>query len=404
MSAARANKNFFDKIKGVSRDLIDSMLGLIAMNGVIQFVLYPGFQRYMGTESFGRVLTLLSIVAIMGCTFGVAANYSRMLVKTKKIECKGDYNIFLLCIGILCIPVSIAGLAWLGDGSVWMLIGFVLLMVMTVLRYYSDVEFRLNVNYRGFLLFYILISVGYVVGLLLYPITHSWIVAMLIGEAAAVLFVFFKGTLYEKPYFAKSQYFKDNMKSVIILSLTEFIASVILNADRLMLQAIVGGVAVTIFYVATLVGKMVSLVSVPLNGVIMGHLAKYEGKLSGNTFLKLCVGVILLGAVLNVLCVGVSIVFVMLLYPDLYSDVKPYLMVTNAGQIYYFLSNTLTVVLLRFTDEKYQLYINIVYMIVFVLLAVPMTFLWHIWGMAWALIIVNLIKIVAIMVVGKLKL
>jgi O-antigen/teichoic acid export membrane protein len=277
-------------------------------------------------------------------------------------------------------------------------------MAMTVLRYYSDVEFRLNVNYRGFLLFYVLIAVGYVVGLLLYPITKSWIIAMLIGEAAAVLFVFFRGTLYEKPYFAKSDYFKDNMKSVIILSLTEFIAAVILNADRLMLQAIVGGVAVTIFYVATLVGKMISLVSMPLNGVIMGHLAKYEGKLAPKTFLKLCVGVILLGMVLNVLCVGVSIVFVLLLYPDLYNDVKPYLLVTNAGQIYYFLSNTLTVVLLRFTDEKYQLYINIVYMAVFVVFAVPMTFLWHIWGMAWALLIVNLIKIFAIMVVGVRKL
>jgi O-antigen/teichoic acid export membrane protein len=395
---------FFDKIKGVSRDLIDSVLGLVAMNGVIQFVLYPGFQRYMGTESFGRVLSLLSIISIMSCTFGVAANYSRMLVKTKKIECKGDYNIFLLGVCVLCIPVSIAGLVWLGDGSVLMFVGFLVLMAVTVLRYYSDVEFRLNVNYRGFLLYYVLISVGYVVGLLLYPITKSWIIAMLIGEVAAVLFVFFKGALYEKPYFEKSDYFKDNMKSVIILSLTEFIAAVILNADRLMLQAIVGGVAVTIFYVATLVGKMISLVSMPLNGVIMGHLAKYEGKLAPKTFLKLCVGVILLGMVLNVLCVGVSIVFVLVLYPDLYNDVKPYLLVTNAGQIYYFLSNTLTVVLLRFTDEKYQLYINIVYMAVFVVFAVPMTFLWHIWGMAWALLIVNLIKIVAIMVVGVRKL
>ena len=60
--------------------------------------------------------------------------------------------------------------------------------------------------------------------------------------------------------------------------------------------------------------------------------------------------------------------------------------------------------LLRFSDEKYQLYINIVYMIMFVVLAVPMTFVWKIWGMAWALLIVNLIKIVAVMVVGKMKL
>ena len=104
------------------------------------------------------------------------------------------------------------------------------------------------------------------------------------------------------------------------------------------------------------------------------------------------------------LCVGVSIVFVMIMYPDIYADVKPYLWIANAGQIYYFLSNTLTVVLLRFTDEKYQLYIHIVYMIVFIIFAVPMTLMWEIWGMAWALLIVNLIKIIAIMVVGKMKL
>lgn len=393
-----------DKVKGVSRDLIDSMLGLIAMNGVIQLILYPGFQRHLGTESFGQVLTLLSIISIMGSTFGTAANYSRMVAKTKKIECKGDYNIFLFIIAALCVPVSIAGLMWLGNGSVLMFAGFLVLMIMTVFRYYSDVEFRLDVNYRGFLIYYILISVGYVVGIVIFPVTHSWIIAMLIGEALAVGFVFLRGSLYKGAFIKKSDYFKDNMKSVVILSLTELIASVILNADRLMLQAIAGGVAVTIFYAATLVGKMISLISMPLNGVIMGHLARYDGKLSGNTFLKLCAAVIGFGAVLDVLCVGVSIVFVMIMYPDIYADVKPYLWIANAGQIYYFLSNTLTVVLLRFTDEKYQLYIHIVYMIVFIIFAVPMTLMWEIWGMAWALLIVNLIKIIAIMVVGKMKL
>ena len=43
-------------------------------------------------------------------------------------------------------------------------------------------------------------------------------------------------------------------------------------------------------------------------------------------------------------------------------------------------------------------------MIVFIIFAVPMTFMWKIWGMAWALLIVNLIKIIAIMIVGKMKL
>ena len=59
---------------------------------------------------------------------------------------------------------------------------------------------------------------------------------------------------------------------------TELIAAVILNADRIILQAVDGGTSVTVFYAATLIGKMVSLISMPLNGVIIGHLSKYNGK------------------------------------------------------------------------------------------------------------------------------
>ena len=91
------------------------------------------------------------------------------------------------------------------------------------------------------------------------------------------------GGIYRGQLFKKSKYFKDNMRSLLILSGTELIAAVILNADRLILQAIDGGTSVTIFYAATLIGKMVSLISTPLNGVIIGHLTKYEGGIKKST-------------------------------------------------------------------------------------------------------------------------
>ena len=153
------------------------------------------------------------------------------------------------------------------------------------------------------------------------------------------------------------------MRSLLILSGTELIAAVILNADRLILQAIDGGTSVTIFYAATLIGKMVSLISTPLNGVIIGHLTKYEGGIKKSTFVKLCLG---------------SVV----------------------GSL---IANTLTVILLRFTDEKYQLVINILFLIVFVVIAIPMTIALGLWGMAIALVVVNLIKILIIMAVGCAK-
>lgn len=393
-----------DRFKNITGDLLYSMMGLVVMNGVIQLLLYPFLNRQLGAERFGSVLSLLSIVAIMGATFGTAANYSRMVCHTKGKEVKGDYNLFLLMVAGISAVVSAVGLWWLGGGKWYYFVGYYLLVVITVVRYYADVEFRLNLNYKRFFIYYVLISAGYVAGILVYPLTDSWIAAMLLGELLAVLYVVFRGKLFSRPLFSKSVYFRDNLKSMVILSGTELIATLILNADRLMLQVFAGGVAVTVFYTATLIGKIISLISMPLNGVIMGHLAHYKGKFSAKTFMKICSASVVLGLVMNLACVGVSYVFVKVMYADIFEMVKPYFWLANLGQIFYFISNTLTVILLRFSEEKYQLYINIVYLIAFIVLAVPMTAVWKLWGMAWALVIVNLLKIVAIMVVGKMKL
>ncbi len=393
-----------DKIKGLTGDFLYSVLGLVCMNGVIQLLLYPYFNRQMGADRFGVVLTLLSIVSIMGSTFGVAANYSRMVSRTKGQDANGDYNIFLLSVAVLSAAVSAVGLLWLGQGGILYSASYYLLMVVTVLRYYADVQFRLTVNFKRFFIYYLLISAGYAAGVALYPVTGSWTAAMLAGEALAVAYVIWKGNIFSRPLFEQSPYFKANMKSVVLLSATELIAALVLNADRLMLQMFAGGMAVTVFYAATLIGKMISLISMPLNGVIMGHLGRYKGKLPPRVFLGICGGSLAAGALLNAACVGVSYIFIKVMYADIYEQVIPYLWLANAGQVFYFLSNTLTVILLRFTDEKFQLYINIIYLAAFLTLAVPMTFYWKLWGMAWALLLVNLLKIIVIAAFGKVQL
>ena len=397
------NKKVASKLKGITGDFMYSMLGLVVMNGVIQLVLYPFLSKQLGADEFGVVLTLISIVSIMGSTFGTAANYSRMVTHMKKQDSNSDYNIFLLGVAVVSVAVSVFGLVWLKKFSVWAEVGYLLLMIFTVLRYYSDVEFRLNLNYKRFFIFYLLISVGYLIGIGTFYVLHSWMVTMLIGECMAVLYVVFTGSIYKGAVFKRTEHFAANMKSVLILSGTELIAAVILNADRIILQAVDGGTSVTVFYAATLIGKMVSLISMPLNGVIIGHLSKYNGKLKKSTFTKICLGSVVAGFIINVACVGVSYVFVAIMYKEIFSMVKPYLWLANLGQVFYFIANTLIVILLRFTDEKYQLVISIVFMISFIVLAIPMTIAMGLWGMAISLVIVNLLKILMIMLVGNLK-
>ena len=100
------NKKVASKLKGITGDFIYSMLGLVVMNGVIQLVLYPFLSKQLGADEFGVVLTLISIVPIMGSTFGTAANYSRMVTHMKKQDSNSDYNIFLLGVAVVSVAVS----------------------------------------------------------------------------------------------------------------------------------------------------------------------------------------------------------------------------------------------------------------------------------------------------------
>ena len=62
-------------------------------------------------------------------------------------------------------------------------------VIVTTVRYYADVEYRLSLNYRGFFFYYLFIAVGYAIGMALYGISHSWVSIFILGEVFGLLFV-----------------------------------------------------------------------------------------------------------------------------------------------------------------------------------------------------------------------
>ena len=70
------------------------------MNGMLQLLINPMLKKWMGTEAFGDYQSVFAVVSIMGTTFGVAANYSRMVRARNQKDTNGDYNIFLTVIAV----------------------------------------------------------------------------------------------------------------------------------------------------------------------------------------------------------------------------------------------------------------------------------------------------------------
>ena len=99
-----------------------------------------------------------------------------------------------------------------------------------------------------------------------------------------------------------------------------------------------------------------------------------------------------------------SHIFVGLFYPSNYEAARPLFWVANAGQVFFFLSNAMMTVVLRFASEKYQVYMGVIYTILFFIVVVPLLLNFGVWGMAYGLLIINLLKFLVITGLGYLGL
>ncbi len=387
-----------------SKDFIFSVLALVIYNGVLQLVIYPGLNARIGAEAFGTVLYLISVVSVMGSGFGTAASYSRMVAKKDRTQENGDYNLFLAMIAGISLVVSFVALLVLKELSVLAYMQLAVLMIVTVFRYYADVEYRMNIRFVRYFAFFAVVSLGYVIGLILFPLTGSWAITILMGELFGILYTVIRGSIFRAPFTRLSASFHENLKSAWVISASNLISALILNSDRILLRLLVGAREVTVFYTASLIGKIVAMLTTPLNGVIISYFTNYRIKLDKKKFAFISIGMIILSIVGALACTFVSMIFVQIMYPDVYDETRKYFFLANLGQILYFISGSLMVIVMSFTKEKLQLVINIIYIVVFAIVVVPVTILFGLDGMAVGLVIVSLVRLLVTMAFGISKL
>lgn len=382
-------------------NLIYSIGATGIFNIVIQLVIYPDFERRMGAESYGVALSVISLIAITAGTCGYAASCARLLGVKKGWTNSGDYNLILLCMGLLGSMIGIAYLFYFGIATPASIGLFVLLNFTTMLRFYSEVEFRISTNFFRYMIYYILISVGYVAGLFLFHLSAQWMLALILGETLAILYVIFCGTIYRPPFFKKSAHLFPIISSTAFLFLSVLIDNITLHADRILLLAITGdGAAVSTYYIASLVGKIVAMLTSPINAIVLSYLVRYDGGLTKKIWLAVIGLSLVFGAVAFGGCMLVSPWLIGLLYPDSVEVVKPYLVPAVLGQIFYFVSGFLMVILLRFKGEKKQLFFNAAYAVEFFACVAIGTVLWGLWGFALSILLANGIRFLAAILWG----
>ena len=390
-------------LQKVFTDSLWSVAGLVLMNVVAQFAIYPIWNRELGNELYGRIIYLISGMNILAVSMGVSCNYARMKASAAGKTENRIYSRILLIASAGLVPycLIIALLAGEPGFSLPEAALLIILAIATMWRFYADVEYRLSLNYRACFVYYLAISLGYGAGIGLFLLTRLWPLALLPGELAGLALIRVRGTVLRKAEYRETKEEQGIIiRMVMTLFVTEIISNLIANGDRVMLNLAMGGTAVTIYYQASLAGKTMTLITTPLNSVLIGYLVRYRKGLD-----RRIMRIVLLGAAAaliaaTLVCTLASHVLIRLLYPQNYELVRPFFWMANIAQVSFFVSGVAATVLLRFCRTRYQLYINLVYAGLFAALCIPGLLLWKLEGLCAGMMLAGLLKLCYVIWLG----
>lgn len=388
----------------ILKDVIWSTLAALLSNVVLQLALYPILRNIFGAEMYGEVLYLVGIVNIIATATGSSASMARLKASSECPDNYKPYNLFLFAAFIAIFPVLIVILyAGGSEISFGFLLLYWILTCLTTYRFYANVEYRLTTDYKGYFIYNLVTSIGYLVGAAVVYITHFWMFAFLIGEIFGVSLAVFQSRTQRRQQKNQAFNMKKVVRSIFFLCGSLLLVNLVFNADRLLLKVFVNGTAVTIYYVSSLIGKTIALITEPINNVLLGHLAKKEGMIQSTLFLKISGIIGVCAAAVVGICVLGSHIFVYLFYPQEYDVAKGFFILANSAQVLYFATGIVTTILLRYVNERFQLYINLFYACAFLGITLPATIWGGISAFAVSLCFVNAARFLFAVIVGYIQ-
>lgn len=379
--------------------------GSLLLNGVLQLAVYPLLYARMGGSQLGVLLYIMGLVAILCPSVGQSLNTGRLVVRREYEVSNGDYDSLLLLFGgagsLICLLLSY----FLAPDSIQSLPAIlltVLLLMATSFRYYGDVEYRLNLNYRRYFIYYAVVSAGYLAGYVLYCLTDCWYLIFLTGELLSLVWLKATGKVFDG-FLTRSRYFPVALKRGGFLVFSYLVTNLTMNIDRLVLKSLISDLAVTQYYVASLIGKTLVMLVAPVNTVLISYLTKSKTNMNRKQFF-LFSGAGLGVAAVFFLCAQVATpIFIRLMYGDLYEAVKPMIAVVNLSQVLSMLSAYLFMVVLTFTGEKWQLALQLAHLALLMVLVLLFTGSHGIMGFAAAVLAANALRVAAVLLLGVVK-
>lgn len=373
-----------DKGMKVIKDLFLSVLAYALSAVALTFVVQPAMSRIVDDEVYGRFLTLLSVIRLLVGVFITSLANLRMLRERDYAQkgVKGDFNFQLLLSMALSSVILIVVLYIYQSRSILEYVLCIITMLLIMVHDYFSVYYRVVIQYSKLVLDNILIVVGYGIGLLIYYfVTPVWQIVIIGGYVCGTLYVLFTSP-YCRETAKRTPLYGETLKKHGQMSTSMLLRDSINYCDRLLIYPILGGGQVSIYSAASVVGKVIQLVSTPVQRVLLSYIVRRNTVdkkdlkkvllLSVPLFVVAYAGLYLVGRIL-----------LPIMYPQYAEAAAGILWIILMAIIFNTVAAMFNTILMRFDKMSIQIWIPLARLVCYLSCALPLVGAFGLMGFCW---------------------
>lgn len=401
-------KNVFKKLKELLKNNISkiknfgwSFVASIISTFVLQLVVHPILASMLNETDYGLLLFVIGIANVVLLTFGNSLGDIRLTMNQEYTDDKtGDFNIILMVVSGLSAIFMIAFLFNYKHLNLWNIVFLSAYCFLGVLNSYLTCLFRAKLMFREGFISNIILAVSYMAGLIAVYLTSIWALVFFVGYLISDIYLIIKTGVIKHGFFVTK-----NMKTIIPkysqLSFSYALKSGLTYVDRFIIYPMLGSGMISVYTVATVLGKCVSLALQPMANVMLGYYAQPNSVMKIKEFRITYILTIGFGVLSFMIVWLFSSLFIRLLYPTYIDSTKQYLFIGNMITIIGALSSIIQPALLKYAKMYWQIIIQIVYGVMAVALSIILIPDMALYGFCLALLIANVFKFLMMIVIGE---
>ncbi len=368
---------------------------------VLQFVVQPIIAKKIGSDLNGQYLTLMSLNYFLVAITANVLNTVRLLQNAiyEKKGYSGDFNIFLsiyACLFVLVLPLGYCFFCKKVD-----ILDITLYIIIGLLYLYHDyifAQYRIQLNFKKILINNGVLVFGYLIGIALFLyVIQKWQIIIITSYLFGGVFDYYNTTFIREPL-VKTPLFRITAQKIGSLTCANALNSSISYFDKLLLYPLLGGSQVSVYNTASLVGKMLILISAPLNSFVLSYLVRMN-TIKIKIQRKYLVGAIGLLTIVYLGCVLIGYPLTNLLYPDWARESQQFIPITVAASLFTLVGNLLNTIIIRFYKTSYQIAVQGANLALYLVLSLSFLYKWGLFGFSIGVATVAFIKMIVLAVV-----